>query len=61
MEPEVCLQHVSVLSATEVPKAILYFIHIHLVYYEAHFFPSNFEKEKKILSCYPWLFLNHPK
>lgn len=43
--------------STEAQKAILYFIHIHQVYYETHFF-ANLKKKKEILACYICLFLN---
>lgn len=46
--------------STEAQKAILYFIHIHQVYYETHFF-TNLKKKKEILACYFCLFLSQAK
>lgn len=56
-ETEVCLQLVSMLFATEVPKAILYFIHIHQVYYEAHFPPLTWRKKRRYCRVIPGFFL----
>lgn len=56
-ETEVCLQHVSMLFATEVPKAILYFIHIHLVYYKAHFPPLTWRRKRRYCRVIPGFFL----
>lgn len=45
---------------SEAEKAMLYFIHIHRVDYETHFF-TNLKKKKEILACYFCLFLNQAK
>lgn len=46
-------------ASSDAQKAILYFIHIHQVYYETHFFANL--KKKEILGCYFCLFLNQTK